>query len=81
VDEETSSQKQGRGRGEGRGFPEGKLGKGITFEMQIKKIYNKRKIWEKKLLELLVWVDTQGAMFPFSKEKGSGWWRVCERGY
>jgi hypothetical protein len=31
-----------RGRGErDRGFSEGKLGKGITFEMEIKKIYYK----------------------------------------
>jgi hypothetical protein len=35
-----------RVRGEGkwdREFPEGRPGKGITFEMQIKKISNKRK--------------------------------------
>jgi hypothetical protein len=31
------ARKQGEGR-EDRGFLEGKLGKGITFEMQIKKI-------------------------------------------
>jgi hypothetical protein len=30
-----------RGMGEGRGFLEGKPGKGITFEVQIKKISNK----------------------------------------
>jgi hypothetical protein len=30
--------------GEDRGFSEGKLGKGITFEMLIKKIYNKTRI-------------------------------------
>jgi hypothetical protein len=30
----------GRGRGD-RGFSEGKLGKGITFKMYIKKICNK----------------------------------------
>jgi hypothetical protein len=29
--------------GEDRGFLEGKLGKGITFEMLIKKISNKKK--------------------------------------
>jgi hypothetical protein len=29
------------GGGKDRGFSEGKLGKGITFEMQIKKIANK----------------------------------------
>jgi hypothetical protein len=28
-------------RGEDRGFSEGKLGKGITFEMKLKKISNK----------------------------------------
>jgi hypothetical protein len=32
---------QGEG-GRSNGFSEGKLGKGITFEMQIKKIYNKK---------------------------------------
>jgi len=32
-----------RRRGMGWGFPEGRPGKGITFEMQIKKICNKRK--------------------------------------
>jgi hypothetical protein len=32
---------QGEGRGE-RGFSERKPGKGITFEMQIKKISNKK---------------------------------------
>jgi hypothetical protein len=31
-----------RGRGWNRGFSEGKQGKGITFEMQINKISNKR---------------------------------------
>jgi hypothetical protein len=36
-----------RGRGEDRGFLEGKLGKGITFEMQIKKISNKKVIKRK----------------------------------
>jgi hypothetical protein len=35
----------GAGGGAGdRGFSEGKLGKAITFEMQIKKISNKKKI-------------------------------------
>jgi hypothetical protein len=33
---------QGEGGG-GRRFSEGKLGKGITFEMKIKKISNKKK--------------------------------------
>jgi hypothetical protein len=32
---------RGRWKGIG-GFLDGKLGKGITFEMQIKKIYNKK---------------------------------------
>ena len=32
---------QGEGRGD-RGFLEGKIGKGITFEMEIKKISNKK---------------------------------------
>jgi hypothetical protein len=32
-----------RGRGQGRGFSEGKTGKRITFEMQVKKISNKKK--------------------------------------
>ena len=31
----------------GKGFSEGKLGKGITFEMQIKKISNKKVIKRK----------------------------------
>jgi hypothetical protein len=30
------------GKGRDRGFSEGKLGKGITFEMYIKKISNKK---------------------------------------
>ena len=33
---------QGEG-GEDRGFSEGKLGKGMTFEMLIKKIFNLKK--------------------------------------
>jgi hypothetical protein len=37
---ETPSKKQGE-RGYNRGFSEGEPGKGITFEMQIKKISNK----------------------------------------
>jgi hypothetical protein len=32
---------QGEGRGD-RGFLEGEIGKGITFEMEIKKISNKK---------------------------------------
>ena len=32
----------GAGGGGDRGFSEGKLGKGITFEMKIKKISNKK---------------------------------------
>jgi hypothetical protein len=35
-------------RGEDRGFSEGKLGKGITFEMEIKKISNKKYIAKRK---------------------------------
>jgi hypothetical protein len=31
-----------RGRGKGCGFSEEKLGKGVTFEMEIKKISNKK---------------------------------------
>jgi hypothetical protein len=31
--------------GENRGFSERKIGKGITFEMQIKKISNKKNDW------------------------------------
>jgi hypothetical protein len=31
-----------RGRGWDRGFPDGKPGKGITFERQINKIYNQK---------------------------------------
>jgi hypothetical protein len=37
------------GGGEDRGFSEGKLGKGITFEMQIKKISNKNEQYKKNL--------------------------------
>jgi hypothetical protein len=33
------------GRGKGWGFLEGRPGKGITFEMQIKKISNRRLLW------------------------------------
>jgi hypothetical protein len=36
----VDEQKEGEGD---RAFSEGKLGKGITFEMQIKKISNKKK--------------------------------------
>jgi len=34
---------EAEGWGGGKGFPEGKLGKGITFEMEINKIVNKKK--------------------------------------
>jgi hypothetical protein len=40
---------QGEGRGD-RGFSEGKPGKRITFEMQIKKISNKNMFKKKDLL-------------------------------
>jgi hypothetical protein len=40
---------QGEGRRD-RGFLEGKLGKGITFEIKMKKISNKKKRKEKNIV-------------------------------
>jgi hypothetical protein len=62
-----------RGRGEDRRFSEGKQGKGITFEMHIKKISNNKKrkhIWDAHVQAMPVRMG-KSPTFPLNPPKTS----------